>query len=470
MSSQTPKKVKIVATLGRSADKALIHKLAEYGVDVFRNNMSHATREELLDRVRAIRSAEKKVGRPLAVLGDLMGPKIRIGPVEQGTIVERGAKLRIVSKSVWGSAHAISLNNPSILKSIKVGAEVFLGDGAIKLEVDKVAPDGVTTTVVVGGDLRSRMGFSCHGLAVSKSSLAAKDKRDIETLLSVGAEFIAVSFVQSARDIEAVKRLLPKDRKKRPRIIAKIETLAAVENAESILEASDGLMVARGDLGFSVPMAEIPFIQKDLIRLGLRKSKPVITATQMLESMISSHLPTRAEVADVTKAVLDGTDAVMLSGETALGKFPEEAVKTMANIVRTATPRVTSREYPEDDAAADAVSASVVRIADQVKARLIIVLTTSGTSARRIARHRPSQPILALTPDERALRRMALVWGVQGMKSPNLKDMDAAIALAHKAALKNPVLSLKRGDTFVISAGVPFGQSGSTNLALIQRA
>lgn len=462
------RKVKIVATLGKNDSPALIHRLAEAGVDVFRNNMAHATREELVKRLRAIRGAEKQLGRPLAALGDLMGPKIRIGNVVADTQIQAGAKLRITAKPVLGDTETISLNNPSILKHIQVGAEVYLGDGALKLEVIRKQADGVLATVIVGGELRPRMGFACHGLKVAKSGLSAKDKRDIATLVSVGIDSIGVSFVQSARDILAVRRLLPKA--KRPRIIAKIETLAAVKNAEEILDAADGLMIARGDLGFGVPMAEIPFIQKDLIDLALRKSKPVITATQMLESMVVSHLPTRAEVADVTKAVLDGTDAVMLSGETALGKFPEEAVKMMAKIIDTATPRVTSREFPDHSSVADAVSASVVNIADQMKARLIIVLTSSGSTARRIARHRPKQPILALSSNHYTSRNLAFTWGVRGVQAPLTKDMDQLIATARKAALKNSVLCLKRGEPFVISAGIPFGKSGSTNLVLIQYA
>lgn len=464
------RKGKIVATLGpASQDKATIMKMAELGVDVFRNNMSHATIDELKERMRVIRQAEKRFKRPLAFQGDLMGPKIRIGNVQPGTRVERGGRMKIMSKSVWGNSEAISLNFPEIIRGVKVGAEIFLGDGDVKLEVDRLTRDGdVMATVIAGGELRSRMGFSCHGLAVSRSTLTAKDKRDVATLLKLGADIIAVSFVQSERDVEAIRKLLPK--KNTPMIIAKIETMGGVKNAEKILDVADGLMIARGDLGFSVPMTEIPFLQKDLIRLCLKKSKPVITATQMLESMIRSHLPTRAEVADVTKAVLDGTDAVMLSGETAFGKFPEEAVRTMARIAYRATENVVERDFPDDEANIDAVSASVIKVADQIKARLIIVLTASGATARRIARHRPQQPIIALCPSIKIIRDLALTWGVYAMKSPEVKRLEAALELTRKVAVKNPIIELKRGEPYVICAGVPFGTKGSTNMVLIQQA
>lgn len=461
------KKVKIVATLGRNDGQDLILKLASRGVDVFRNNMSHASREELMKRVRAIRLAEKREKRPIAVLGDLMGPKIRIGNVQPGSVVSVGDNVAFVRKPVWGTSKVLSLNYATILKNVRPGAEIYLGDGAVKLEVTTVWKDEVHARVIVGGELRSRMGFSCHGLAIPKSLLSAKDKKDIQTLLSIKADIIAMSFVQTAKDIESVLKLLPK--KNRPLLIAKIETRGAVENAEAILDLADGLMIARGDLGFSVPMPEIPFIQKDLIRLCLRKAKPVITATQMLESMVASHMPTRAEVADVTKAILDGTDAVMLSGETALGKFPEEAVKMMASIIRTATGSVAERDFPDDDGITEAVGASVVRVANQTKSKLIVVLTESGATARRIARHRPKQPILALTTSGDTVRELALTWGVHPVRVAKAKHFEDAVALSRKAAAHNPLLSLKKGEPFIISAGVPFGKAGSTNLLLVQK-
>ncbi len=470
MTDKEFRKVSIVATLGpASQDRDTIMKLTDLGVDVFRNNMSHATIDELKMRLKAVRAAEKRVSRPIAFLGDLMGPKIRIGNVQAGTRVEHGARVKIVARSVWGNADMLSLNFPEIIRGIRPGAEIFLGDGDVKLEVDRVTREGdVLATVIVGGELRSRMGFSCHGLAVSRSTLTAKDKRDVATLLKLKADIIAVSFVQSERDVIAIRKLLP--RKDPPLIIAKIETMGGVKNAEKILEVADGLMVARGDLGFSVPMTEIPFIQKDLIRLCLKKSKPVITATQMLESMIRAHIPTRAEVADVTKAVLDGTDAVMLSAETAFGQFPEEAVRTMARIAHRATINVVERDFPDDDATIDAVSASVIKVADQIKSRLIIVLTSSGATARRIARHRPMQPVLALCPSQKTIRDLALTWGVHPITVPVAHTLEHALALIHKAAIHNQIVKLKAGEPYVICAGVPFGKSGGTNLVLIQRA
>jgi pyruvate kinase len=254
-----------------------------------------------------------------------------------------------------------------------------------------------------------------------------------------------------------------------PLLIAKIETPRAVERIEKIIDVADGIMIARGDLGLSVPMAEVPFIQKALIRLALRKAKPVITATQMLESMMHNSLPTRAEVSDVTKAILDGTDATMLSGETARGQFPEEVVETMANIIMTASPHIAPRDFPEEDYIADAVSASAVKMAAHVKAKLIIVLTQTGATARRLSRHRPSQPIIALSPIDRTLRHLIFSFGVCPVKIGSLKTFDELIPIARKVAMQNDVMPLKKGDRFVISAGVPFGVSGTTNLVLVEK-
>jgi pyruvate kinase len=462
------KKVKIVATLGPASDNAeMILKLAKSGVDVFRLNLSHRAREESVESFKNIRAAEKIVGRPLAIMGDLAGPKIRIGTVMPGVTLKAGQQIKVVSKPVEGSADQISLNFPEILDNLEKGAEIYIADGVIKLRVEKKTSDGVIAKVIIGGDLISKKGFSAQGMAIGAFKLSAKDKVDIKTMIELGADALAVSFVQTKKDVEEVLKLLPKN--DRPLVIAKIETRAGVDNAEDILSVAGGIMVARGDLGLAVPLAEVPHIQKTLIRQALAFSKPVITATQMLESMTYSHMPTRAEVTDVANAILDGTDAVMLSGETAVGQYPAEAVQTMSDIINETSPHVEPREFREPDGVSDAVSSSVVRIADQIGAKLIVAFTNTGWTARQLARHRNGQPIIALSPDPRTIHKMNFLYGVSGQLVGEISGGDELMKVAREIAQSNPVLKLKKGDYYVISAGVPFGKSGSTNLALVQQ-
>lgn len=463
------KKVKIVATLGPASEQPeMVLKLAAAGVDVFRFNLTHSNLEESKKRRDAIRTAELKVKRPLAIMGDLGGPKIRTGNLDGEYMLEPGQTLKIMREQILGSREAVSLNFPEIVDNLEVGAEIYLNDGMPKLEVEKKIKGGVLARVVVGGTLKPRMGFSAQGLAVNGFKLAAKDKDDIKMMAKIGADALAISFVQSPSDVQAVIKAFP--RGYRPMLIAKIETLAGVKNAEDILKVADGLMVARGDLGFAVPMAELPHIQKRLISLALKHSKPVITATQMLESMTSSHLPTRAEVTDVANAILDGTDAVMLSGETARGKYPEEVIKTMAKIVERAAHHAQPVEFKESSEVSDATSASLVKMADQVKARSIFVFTESGASARVISRHRHQQPIVAMSPHVETLRRLAFSRNVFPRLLKNVKTLDQAMRFVSQIASKNTPGNLQKGEIFIVSAGVPFGKSGSTNLILAQRA
>lgn len=462
-------RVKIVATLGPASDSvAMIKKLTEAGVTVFRINLSHAKKNESIEKIQRIRSVERALKKPIGILGDLAGPKIRIGDVGPNLIIHPNQTIRIYAKPMLGSARGISVNIPSIIKNLEPGAEIYIADGVLKLEVIKKAKDHVTARVLVGGLLESRKGFSAQGLALAHFKLSAKDKEDIATMSAQGIDALAVSFVQSARDIEAVKKLLPQ--KNRPLLIAKIETAAAVKNAEKILDAADGLMIARGDLELSVPMATLPHIQKNLIDLALKKAKPIITATQMLESMIHNPLPTRAEVTDVANAILDGTDAIMLSGETAVGKFPQEVVSMMKSIIDTSSDKVTHRMFEKSAHVPDAVSTSVVQIADRIDAKLIIAFSYRGSTPRRIARHRPKQVIIATSPNESTTRAMDFIWGVHPHHlHSNINTIDDLLAAARSIALHNPVHPLKQGDSYVISAGIPFGEKGTTNLILIQK-
>lgn len=462
------KKVKIIATIGPASDsREKILDLAKAGVDIFRINLSHAVKEEILERVNRIRQVEKIIDRPLAIMGDLVGPKIRIGTVEPGIILEPGHKFLILQKQTYGSVESISINFPTILKNLEKGHHIFLGDGEIKLEVIEKIPEGVKTKVIVGGPLRDRMGFSAHGISM-RFPLTEKDEADIKMMCEVGTDTLAVSFVQSSKNIEEVRRLLPE--RNPPMLIAKIETIAAVEKAEEILEVSDGLMVARGDLGFSVPLAQLPHIQKNLINLCLEKSKPVITATQMLESMIRSHMPTRAEVTDVANAILDGTDVVMLSAETAIGKFPVETVKVMSQIIKEAEIRVGKRDFADIDIIADAVSESVVNIADKVSAKEIVVFTQTGHTARLISRHRPAQIMLALSPNPNTIRKLNFVWGVYSQLIKTTETFNDLSSVAKRLVKNNNYFELKKRDVFVICAGAPFGRSGTTNFVWVNKA
>lgn len=469
MASLHDKKVKIVATLGPASDSPeMILRLAEAGADVFRINCSHATPEESAARIHSIRRAEKKIGRPLAVMGDLAGPKIRIGKVKPGTVLEPGKEILISARPCEGSAERFSVHPPEILAGLIRGAAIYLGDGAIKLEIQSAGAKEVRARVIVGGQIRSHIGFSAEGLS-ARFSLSAKDKRDIQSMIALGADALAVSFVQHERDIQAVRALLP--RQKQPFLIAKIETRQGVLRAEHILKEADGLMVARGDLGLALEkIEELPLVQKDLIAIALAASKPVITATQMLGSMTASILPARAEITDVANAILDGTDAIMLSEETARGAFPLEAVRVMAKIARTVSHRVGARTYQEDGDTANAISASLQSIARHTHAQLIIAFTESGATARRIAKHKPSQPIIALSPRPATVRALNFSWGVSAICVKTIGTFDGLLKKAKHIAGNNTVCALKKGELFVVSAGVPFGETGSTNLIVVEKA
>ncbi|HVF69667.1 MAG TPA: pyruvate kinase [Xanthomonadales bacterium] len=333
------KQVKIVATIGPASHSArMILELAKAGVDVFRINLTHAKPEEIGDRAKWIRDAGEKIKKPLLILGDLGGSKTRIGDMLLNTILDHGQKFIISKNLKIGDKYGCGINHPSILDNLNIGAEVFIDDGNIKLVVEGKSEDEIETTVVVGGHLRSKKGFSAVGISLSGVGVSEKDKKAVKIMIKQHTDMLAVSFVESEEEMMDIKKLLPKNSK--IKLIAKIETANGVKNAKKILEHSDGLMIARGDLGLAVPLASVPHIQKNLIRLCNEKGKFVITATHMLESMTTKPIPTRAEVSDVANAVLDGTNAVMLSAETAEGKFPVETVEMMKGIIDEAQKHV----------------------------------------------------------------------------------------------------------------------------------
>lgn len=462
------KKVKIVATIGPASDTPeTIHALAEAGVDIFRINLSHSSREWVSPVVDAIRTAEKKLKRPLTIMGDLAGPKIRLGDVIEGLVLNNDDKIEIVSQEVMGTHLKLSINYPDIIKQLKNGAEIYIDDGRVKLEVKEKTKDGVMAKVLVGGDIKPRKGFYAQGISLNLNDLSEKDKRDLAMMHELGADAMAISFVQTPEDIERVRSYMPKDCPML--LVAKIETAKAIENIDAIIDVTDSVMIARGDLGLAVPIQEVPYLQKQLIAKCLEKAKPVITATQMLESMTHNPLPTRAEVTDVANAIIDGTDAVMLSGETAAGEFPVETVKMMARIIRSSLPHITTREFIHEQAVSTAVSSSVGRIADQIKTKLIIAFTEKGVTARRISRHRHPETIIALSPDMGAVRRMNFSWGVYPHLIDRTKDFNHMREQGKEYARKNDIQPLEAGEPFVIAAGMPFGQAGSTNMIFIEK-
>ncbi len=463
------KKVKIIATVGPASDTLeTIEALAHEGVDVFRINLSHSTKDYVQKVVSHIRAVEKKSGRPLTIMGDLAGPKIRIGDVEDNVELVRGEIIKVHRDTVLGTVEGFSLNRKEIVDALEKDAEVFIDDGNLKLVVEDKIPEGVLARVLVGGILKPRKGFSAEGLSVSSTGLSAKDKADIEIMLEEGTDAFAVSFVQNAKDIEAVRHHFPKD--SRIMLIAKIETKAGIENIEEILAVADGIMVARGDMGLAVPIAEVPHIQKKLIDLCLKYEKPVITATQMLESMVNTPMPTRAEVTDVANAILDGTDAVMLSAETASGKFPVETVHMMVKIINEALHHTTPREFNDEKEIGSAVSGSVGWIADHIKARLVIAFTETGRCARRVSRTRHSQTIIALSPNQQTIHNLNFSWGVHPHYIHSTHDFDNMREQAKDFAKKNEITKLESGEPFVIAAGMPFGTTGSTNMVYVEKA
>lgn len=465
------KKVKIVATIGPSTHSPeMIKKLAQAGVDVFRLNLSHQRRDNVIDVVKIIREIEKGMNKPLSIMGDLGGLKVRLGKIADNTLLETGQMIKISTEPVVGSKEIFSINYPSIVEQLKSGTEILIDDGLIKLVVIKeLMNDTAQARVEAGGLLLSHKGLYAQGLSLLDMGMPEKDKEDIKLLADVQADAIAVSFVQTKYDIERVRERLPVD--SNMVLIAKIETQQAVENIEKIVDVADGVMVARGDLGLAVPIAQVPLLQKKIIALCLKKAKPVITATQMLESMTKSPFPTRPEVTDVANAILDGTDAVMLSGETATGKYPLQTVEMMSKIIETVSPHIQVREFHDETEIANAVSSAAGLIADKVGARMILAFTKSGFSALQIARHRYSQEVIvALSPNKKTLRKLNFCWGVYPQYIGPTESFDHVLEQAKEFVQNNDIINLKKGESYVIVAGLPFNRSGTTNLIYVDKA
>jgi len=457
---------KIVATLGPASDSdQMLHRLVAAGVDVFRLNASHGTQEQHAARIRAVRSAASEADKQPGILLDLQGPKIRLGQFESGgCILTAGAVFTITTEPVLGNCERASTNYAHFAKDIRPGDRVLLADGAVELRALDSDGVAVRTEVISGGPIADRKGINLPGVQVSTPSLTEKDLADLRFGLAARVDMIALSFVRTAEDVRALRKELGEAQIP---IVAKIEKPQAWDNIESILDEANGVMVARGDLGVEMALEKVPRIQKSIIRRARRKRKFVITATQMLESMIEHPTPTRAEVSDVANAIYDGTDAVMLSAETSMGKFPTESVAVMSRIARETEDAISARGYqdpPRDPRPANAeiLADAAYHAARDANASAIVVFTSSGSSARLISRYRPPVCIYAVTPSEAVARQLAVNYGVTPVLAPEVDSTDSMLAQMDQLLVYRGYL--KPGDSVVFVAGQPIGRAGTTNL------
>ena len=463
------RRVKILATLGpASADRAMLARLFEAGADVFRINMSHASHDAMRERIRMIRSLEADYGRPIGVLVDLQGPKLRVGKFAAGGVdLLKGESFVLDADPTLGTVSRVHLPHPEILSALRPGHVVLIDDGKVKLVITEAAPDRAMARVEVQGRISDRKGVSLPDTEIPVAAMTPKDRSDLDAALNEGVDWIAVSFVQRADDVAEVKKIA----RGRAMVMAKIEKPQAITRLAEIMEISDALMVARGDLGVEMPLEKVPGLQKRITRMGRRLGKPVVVATQMLESMISSPVPTRAEVSDVATAVFEGADAVMLSAESASGQFPVEAVSTMNRIAEEVErdplfPVIISAQRTEPEpTGADAIAHATRDVAETLDLKAVVAWTASGSTGIRIARERPRTPILALSPSIDTGRRMALVWGVHAMVTEDARDMDDMAERACRHAFTEGFAAV--GERVIVVAGVPFGSPGATNMVRI---
>ena len=463
--------VKIVATLGpATSTPERIEQLLAAGVNVVRLNFSHGTHAEHAERIRLVRAISERLGRHVAVLQDLQGPKIRIGALVDGGPVRLvdGARLTITTRPVVGTAALVSTTYQHLPADVKPGDRILLDDGLLELRVLAVASEQVETEVVHGGLLGAHKGINLPGVAVSAPALTDKDREDLRFGLAHGVDAVALSFVRRLADVTAARAALREAGADVP-IIVKLEKPEALDELEAILGSCDGVMVARGDLGVELPPERVPLIQKHIIRRALARHLPVITATQMLESMIANPRPTRAEASDVANAVLDGTDAVMLSGETAVGQFPIEAVQMMTRIIREVELEAASRHGPLQEGAqthAHAMAHAAVALAEAARARAIVVFTSSGRTAQLVSSARPAVPIYAFTDEPALARRLALLWGVLPLVTEIKDNTDAMIEQVERALRERRLVDV--GETVVIVGSAPVLVRGRTNFIKLQ--
>jgi pyruvate kinase len=462
------RRTKIVATLGpATGSDAQIEALLDAGANVIRVNASHGTPETRGKWIESVRRAADAKGLPVAVLVDLQGPRIRVGELKAPRELVPGAMVAFAPEGV-ARGEEIPTTYEGLARDARVGARILLNDGLLSVEVTAVEPPRVRGRVVDGGTLTSHKGMNLPGLQVSAPSLTEKDREDVAHAVRFGADYLALSFVRRAEDMEELRTLVPAGMK----LVAKIEKATALDDLGRILAASDAVMVARGDLGVELPFEDVPLVQKRLIKDANRHGKPVITATQMLESMVHAPRPTRAEASDVANAILDGTDAVMLSAETAAGEYPIEAVRAMDRIIRAMEPQALSRGDErravarEGVSVEDAIALGTTAVARMLKTPLIVTLTQGGFTARKVAAMRPSVPILAVTTVPASFRQLALVWGVTPVVVDRVPGYDAMLEVVRDLILKRGYA--KDGDRIVMTAGVPWEVSGSTNLIKVE--
>lgn len=470
------KRTKIVATIGPASwDEETLRQMIQAGMDVARINFSHGDHERHSETIDTVRRVAEEEGKVIAILCDIQGPKIRVGQITEPITLAKGDKITLTLDDADGSKNVVNLPHPEFVRDISPGMQLLLDDGNLEFIVEQVDAKSLYCTVVLGGVLSSRKGVMAPKAHLTLSAITDKDREDIEFSLQKNTDYIAMSFVRSADDIRELRWLM-RHLGGDAAVIAKIEKHEALENIEAIINACEGIMVARGDLGIETPAEEVPYHQKRIIHLCNKEGKPVITATQMLSSMVDSPRPTRAEASDVYNAIIDGTDAVMLSNETAAGRFPIESVQTMAGISTIAEgsiwkersgmwiPRPFNTEGGRE-ASSDAISQATFHISETLKPKAIVTTTLTGYTARRVARERPQTPILCVTPNPVTYRRMALVWGVLPLLVPQFTTIDEMLEVITKKAYEEKLV--ERNDTLIIIAGVPFGIGGQTNLLKI---
>ena len=465
------RKVRVLATLGPASNTPeMIEKLIRAGADAFRVNMSHGTHADHAPVIAAIRGLERSLGRPSTILADLQGPKLRVGTFAGGKVkLETGASFRLDRDPAAGDAGRVCLPHKEIFDALEVGARLLLDDGKLVLRVTDMRDDHVVTRIEVGGMLSDRKGLNVPDVVVPMAALTAKDRADLTFALDQGVDWVALSFVQRPEDIAEARKLI----EGRAALLAKIEKPAALDRLEEIVELSDAVMVARGDLGVELPPQAVPPAQKRIVEVARRMGRPVVVATQMLESMITSPSPTRAEVSDVATAIYDGADAVMLSAESAAGAWPVESVAMMDAIACSveADPGYAARlhftETKADATTADALADAARSIAVTVGAKAIVCFTMSGSTARRVARERPSVPLLVMTPNGTTARRLGLLWGAHAVTTRDVGSFEEMVAKSKRMVLRHGLA--KGGERVILMAGVPFGTPGSTNVLHVVR-
>ena len=463
------RKVKILATLGpSSSDKDMIARLHQAGADCFRINMSHTNHEKLRYYVSTIREVEAEAGRPIGILADLQGPKLRVGTFANGPVfLEIGAKFAFHREKFDGDVTGVTLPHPEIIDALEPGHRLLIDDGRLRLRIIENDRKLAIAQVEVGGKISDRKGVSLPDTVLTSGALTEKDRADLTAALEADVDWIALSFVQGPEDLLEVHEIVDG----KCGVMAKIEKPQAVKRFNEILELSDAIMVARGDLGVELPLEQVPSVQKSITRTTRKAGKPVVVATQMLESMIQSPVPTRAEVSDIANAVFEGADAVMLSAESAAGAYPVEAVQTMSHVAEEVESSehfhsILAGQRGEPDATpADAISASARQIAETLGIAALVCFTASGATGLRAARERPSTPILALSPNRSMARRLALVWGIHSVVTDDARSLNDLVQRASRISAEEGFT--KPGDRIIITAGVPFGTAGVTNLLRI---